>query len=335
MTKSEKNFSWPILGHSQIKKYLQKSIESNKIAHAYLFYGPENVGKSEIADIFCMSLLCKSTLNKPCHKCSSCKQYIKGIYPDVIVIDKEEDKQNITINQIRKLQQKLSLKSFLTDYKITIIRNSELMTEQASNALLKTLEEPFSKTIFILLTENKSKLPDTISSRCQIINFNLVPIFQIENWLILQGIAKRDSKLFAHASNGRPKLAKVFIDDKNYTVNQRESIKVLLEIIKNSNVNEKFLLVDKIIPKKTENRIESLIFTLDQWEYFIRDIMLAKNHNINIISNYYFKETISKLAESLKNKNLVTLLENIYKSKKLLLSSVNPKLIFENLSLSF
>lgn len=334
ITKSEKIFSWPILGHSQIKKYLQRSIKSNSIAHAYLFNGPRDVGKVQIANLFIMSLICKSKFNKPCNECTSCKQFKKNIYPDVLVIDKEESKQNISIDQIRELQQKLSLKSFLTEYKIAIIKNSDTMNEQASNALLKTLEEPTKKTILILLTENKNNLPDTILSRCQILNFNLVPIFQIENWLIAQGVSKRESKIIAHSSNGRPNLAKLLVNDKSYFENQKDAIKFLLELMKNKKINDKFLLIEKNIPKKNEEKQKLLMFTLNQWEYFVRDIVLAKSSNLNAISNYYFKETIIKLSDVLKSKDLVKLLLNIYKSKKLLSSSVNPKLIFENLSLS-
>ena len=332
--KSEKVFSWSLLGHSYIKSYLQRSIESSNISHAYLFYGPNYLGKANLAELFCMSLICKSKTKKPCYKCIFCKQYKKNTHPDVSIIDIEDDKNSITIHQIRELQQKLSLKSFLTNYKIVIIKNSDSMTEQASNALLKTLEEPFINTVFVLLTENKDKLPKTILSRCQVLNFNLVPTFQIENWLITQGIAKREAKILSHSSNGRPGLVDIYLNKKGYLDNQKNVIKTLLEIIKNKNVNERFLLIDKIIPKKNDDKVKILMFILNQWEYFIRDIILAKNDNINIISNYYFKDSIIRLSQSLKSNNLTTLLLNIYQSKKLLLGSVNPKLIFENLSLS-
>ena len=147
----KKRFSWPILGHQSIVNYLQTSIINQKINHAYIFYGPEHIGKSLVADYFVNSLQCEEFNNKnkkiPCQKCNACQQIEKGIHPDIYKVNKESDKKNISIEQVRNLQHKLSMRSFLTSYKVAIIDQAESISLEAANSLLKTIEEPTSKTI--------------------------------------------------------------------------------------------------------------------------------------------------------------------------------------------
>lgn len=326
-------FHWPILGHGQIKKYLQTSIVSNKLGHAYLFYGPESTGKLLMAHYLTASLLCQSISDKkPCQQCTICRQIKKNICADFTVIKKEKDKKNISIKQIRELQHKLSFSSFLTKYKTIIIDDSELMTEEANNALLKTLEEPHLNTIFVLIVKNKKMLPPTIISRCQNISFNLIPLYKIENWLISLGKNKKEAKVIAHLANGRPGLASDFFNNSILLSEQKERIDILLSIIKGG-LNEKFNIIKNLFYDGRELNISKRIDKdLDSWLIFFRDILLVKNQS-SVISNISFKNKILYLMGKYNQKKIIEIISQIIVSKKLLWQSVNPRLILENLVL--
>jgi len=335
MNQSNKiSFRWPILGHSQIKKYLQSSIVNDKLNHAYLFYGPANTGKFLMATYLAASLLCQSDNDKkPCQHCTACKQISKKINTNLLIVKKDKDKKNISIKQIRTIQQKLSLKSFLSEYKIIIIDEAEVMTEEAANALLKTLEEPHAKTIFILVAKNKEILPDTISSRCQTLSFNLIPTYQIENWLITLGKSKKDAQIIAHFANGRPGLANILLSN-NLLLEEREArINKLIAII-NGDLNQKFHNIAIILDEKRGiNPNKNISDILEAWLYFFRDMLLIKNKSSKI-TNILFKSRINQLIKKYPQEKIIKVIHQINQSKKLVGQSVNPRLILENLAIS-
>lgn len=140
-----------MVGQEHILNYLKKSIKKNKISHAYLFEGPGQSEKKEVALWFAERLGCQR--------------------PDITIISVIENKKEISIEQIRELRRYLSLSPHSSPYKIAIIDLAEKMTDEAANALLKTLEEPRGNTVLILITNMASALPETILSRCQEIKF--------------------------------------------------------------------------------------------------------------------------------------------------------------------
>ena len=162
-----------IKGQEQAIHILHRAIETQHIAHAYLFTGPEGVGKKKTALALAQYLNCT---NKPpgsvqsCGICSSCIQAESGSQPDIIVL--EPDGNSIKIEQIRTLLSKVSLRNYDSAYKVIIINDAHLMTDQAANCLLKTLEEPTDNTVFLLITAQIQNLPITILSRCQQIQFH-------------------------------------------------------------------------------------------------------------------------------------------------------------------
>ena len=151
-------FNWPLVGNDHIVEYLAKSIANNNIGGSYIFTGPDNLGKTTVAKYFANALVC---LNKeqgegilPCGQCSACEQVNKQIHGDVHLIKKEKDKKNISIEQVREFIRVLGMASFLNSYKIGIIKHAESLSLEASNALLKTLEEPKVKVIIILVSSS-------------------------------------------------------------------------------------------------------------------------------------------------------------------------------------
>ncbi len=161
-----------IKGQEQAIHILQRAIETRHIAHAYLFTGPEGIGKKKTALALAQYLNCtnksKNTIQS-CGTCPSCIQAENGSQPDIILL--EPDGNSIKIEQIRALLNKVSLRNYDSAYKVIIINDAHLMTDQAANCLLKTLEEPTDNTVFLLITAQVQNLPITILSRCQQIQF--------------------------------------------------------------------------------------------------------------------------------------------------------------------
>ena len=150
--------------------------------HSYLFVGIDGIGKSLLQKEFAHMILCSSNQEKPCATCKSLSRISRGSHPDFLQIEPEDGK-TIKIEQIRYLQEKNCRKTSNFRKKVYIIRNSDKMTREAANGLLKTLEEPPNYAVLILLTENESKLLATIKSRCTKIAFQALSEEEIKIYL--------------------------------------------------------------------------------------------------------------------------------------------------------
>jgi len=158
-----------IIGNTSNKKILEKAIETGKISHSYIFSGPEGTGKSLFAKEFAKAILCENTQNKPCNNCKSCIEFDNYNNPDIVIIDEKEE--SIKTELIKNLTNDVLKKPLNGNRKIYIIDNSENMTREAQNTLLKTLEEPPEYIVIILITKNHNLLLNTIKSRCIKIQF--------------------------------------------------------------------------------------------------------------------------------------------------------------------
>jgi len=175
-----------IVGQEVAVNILKKSIENNRCAHAYLFVGPDGVGKRTTAIAFAKVLNCRTSSSDGCDRCDSCIKIENGTHPDVELISPREGSLTISIDQIRKLQRRVSYKPLEGNWKVYVIDDAASATEEAANCLLKTLEEPPPRVILILITENIYRLLSTVRSRCQLILFRQVPRKIIKKMLIDQ-----------------------------------------------------------------------------------------------------------------------------------------------------
>ena len=162
------NFS-NIIGNDNVKVLLDNLITANNLVHSYMFVGTEGIGKVLFAQNFAKMILCQNE-PKACNTCSSCIKFDSDNHPDFMQIDSEDGK-SIKINQIRLLQEKIAEKPIISNKKVYIINDSDLMTVEAQNCLLKTLEEPPEYAVIILVLSNENKLLSTIKSRCTKIAF--------------------------------------------------------------------------------------------------------------------------------------------------------------------
>ena len=160
-----------VAGQEHIVKTLKNALATNKIAHAYLFTGPRGTGKTTMAKLFAKALNCDEGIGCQCNHCKNCTSIIDGSHPDVLEIDAAS---NRGINEIKELIEKVKYSTILGRYKVYIIDEVHMMTTEAFNALLKTLEEPPAHVIFILATTEPHKILPTILSRCQRYDFTKV-----------------------------------------------------------------------------------------------------------------------------------------------------------------
>ena len=161
-----------VVGQDVIVKTLGNALVNDKVSHAYLFSGPRGTGKTSIAKVFAKMLNCENLKNlKPCEKCISCTQINNNQNIDVIEIDAAS---NNGVDEIREIRNKISLVPTNSKYKVYIVDEVHMLTNQAFNALLKTLEEPPAHAIFIFATTEYYKIPKTILSRCQRFDFKKV-----------------------------------------------------------------------------------------------------------------------------------------------------------------
>lgn len=169
-----------IIGNTNIKTVLEKSIKQNKLSHSYLFIGTQGIGKKMIATEFAKMILCLDD-NKYCNHCKSCIEFDTNNNPDFVLIS--PDGNNIKIEQIRDIQKRIQEKPIISEKKVYIIDNADLMTTEAQNCLLKTLEEPPEFAVIVLIGSNSNTFLPTIKSRCTIMNFNKISDEEMTKYL--------------------------------------------------------------------------------------------------------------------------------------------------------
>ena len=169
-----------LIGNEEVKQILKHTVESGKILHSYIFQGIEGIGKKKFADEFAKMILCTSKVNN-CKECKSCIEFKSKNHPDFFEI--LSDNQSIKIEKIRNMQTTVLEKPIVSNHKVYIIDDADLMTKEAQNCLLKTLEEPPAYVTIILIVSNESKLLSTIKSRCTKILFQPIENNTLNNFL--------------------------------------------------------------------------------------------------------------------------------------------------------
>ncbi len=198
--------SWKnLIGHASTVALLKKNIAEEKFPHAVIFSGEEGIGKRLAAQICAAALLCENPVDgEPCGSCESCRLVAAKSHPDFYVVEPEATKtvRNIKIGQIRELQAEVSLRPINSSRRVVILDGAELLNKAAANCLLKTIEEPPSRTIFILLTASRSSLLMTIRSRCRTIHFEKLSASQISDALTAQGVDPQESQRLSVIAGG-------------------------------------------------------------------------------------------------------------------------------------
>ena len=256
-----------IVGQEHIVEKLAGAIKHDRVAHAYLFAGPRGVGKTSTARILAKALNCKesSTLN-PCGKCSSCLEITQGRSLDVIEID---GASNRGIDEIRTLRENVKFSPLAGKFKIYIIDEVHMLTTEAFNALLKTLEEPPEFVKFIFATTQPHKVIPTILSRCQRFDFRRIPVMdtikQLEKIVQKENIDFERDVLFAIAksSDGSLRDAESVLDQLVSFSRGKVSLKDVVSLLGLVEQDVLFALADTIIRKDTRTALTLLNEIID------------------------------------------------------------------------
>lgn len=335
-------FDWQVIGQIAPLKFLEENIKSRRLGHAYLFCGPHLIGKTTVAKRFFKFLICENfqrdfltreTLKICCNECRACRLYERGAYPDFYLVEKTFDaknakeKQNISVNQIRELHEKIFKRSFANSYKMILIPEAENLSEGASNALLKMIEEPTPKTIFILITKNKDALLPTIVSRCQLVNFQPVAQKFIYDELVRRGASRNLAQELSRLALGRPMVAQNFWLQNEHYVNYKSRLEDITLILGASNA-EKFRWINQFFQINTKK--EQYFELLNHLSIIVRDyILLSLNHE-NLVSHSFLIDQLKKI-KIIKAENL---LKKIELSKDLIQRNLQPRMVIEQIILN-
>lgn len=231
-----------VLGQEKAINILKKTITQNRVPEAYLFCGPDGVGKIKTAKEVAKVCNCQGLKEgDSCDVCSSCYKINHDIHPDVKVI--KPASLHFLITQIQDLQKEVYISPYEGKKKVYILDEVNKMTTQAANAFLKTLEEPSPTTLFILISNSGEILLPTIISRCQPVKFNLIP-FDIQTQVFAQwGVTPTESNLLTQASGGSIGKAKEYLE-KDVFVHQKKITELMENLFKRE---EGFLLISKMV----------------------------------------------------------------------------------------
>jgi len=225
-----------LVGHERQIQYINKSRNADRMPHAYLFHGPSHVGKLTIALMLAQSFFCesakKSDIRSVCGQCASCRAIAEFRHPAVMVLDiahtlvsKKETRKEIPIEDIRELKRIFSFASQGTMMRLAIINEAEKMSEEASNAFLKLLEEPGAHTLIILITLNRDLLLPTIVSRTQAIGFSPVGDSALKAILKEHGAAFDEEEELLMLAAGRPGVLVELCRDPAYAKEERALVR--------------------------------------------------------------------------------------------------------------
>ncbi len=233
-----------IIGNRVAIEMLQKAVQSERISHAYLFQGPEGVGKGLIAKNFAKVLNCLKNGTDACEKCVSCRKINSGNHPDVHWYRPIGVMRMIKVEQIRDFIQNVNIMPYEGRKKVFIVVDADRMNIESQNRLLKTLEEPPGPTVIILTSANPNALLPTILSRCQRINFFTIPRAEIEEYIVKKGKADREkARLVSSLCHGQVGTALKLLDEKKF--DQRVDLYRVLS-------KNRFEMLDDLVEKAAE-----------------------------------------------------------------------------------
>ncbi len=320
-----------IVGQKMFTQSVQNSLRSNKMHHAYLFFGARGVGKTSAARILAKSLNCTNRNDTEfCNHCDNCILITVGNHPDVLEMDAAS---NRGIDHIRHIRENIKFAPMQSQYKVYIIDEVHMLTNEAFNALLKTLEEPPKHIIFILATTEKHKIPETILSRCQIFPFHKFSIDEMKQRLTYI-IQKEDISIdidvlpiIIYQAEGSMRDVLSLLDQMlTYSGDKTITIEMAYIVLGLTNFNTYVNLLDAI----HKRNIKQALFSIEQvyqegynlkqfiWDFLniIKNIYLIKKEVLtnqsSMLPQSYF-ETLQTMTEYWDIHELYSLFEELYK----------------------
>jgi DNA polymerase-3 subunit delta' len=309
-----------VLGQERAIKMLQKALVGERLAHAYLFYGPSGVGKKLAACQFIKALYCSATSPDACGACAACRKITDGNHPDVVWVTAEET--SIKIDQVRTIQHRLSYKPYEQQRSTVVFDGCEKLTLPAANALLKTLEEPPANTLLLLLTGHKDALPVTIVSRCQLVPF--VPLTAAHLYTIFtrHGMEPESARLAAALAEGQ--ADRFAAENFSRTLDLRQTAYTVLQDVTHTKSMTPFLQARQLAGKREQ--CEELLHWLS---LFLRDLTVLKVAPSARLYNDDLQMDLAPIAQRAPLYQLIDAFAQLQQFRSYLSLNSNPQLIFE------
>ena len=342
-----------IIGQNHITQTLINAISLNRISHAYVFSGPRGVGKTTTARILAKSLNCeKGPTIYPCNKCNNCIKITEGYSMDVIEID---GASNRGIDDIRDLRSKVKFAPTEGNFKIYIIDEVHMLTTEAFNALLKTLEEPPPHVIFIFATTAPHKIPDTILSRCQWFNFRRIPLQKIVDKLQLISkdenliVEEKALNIIARNATGSMRDAESIFEQVIAYCGKEINVKNVIDILGITDDDIFFNILDAVIQNDTLRAIEVIHQSSDSggdpaqfirnFTEYVHNLSLLKICNTHILNakGIFIEESEKMLnqSKSIDMEILFDMVNYLTEIEKKMKYSYHPWLLLEMYVLKF
>ena len=333
-----------VSGQEHVVKALKNALRQDKIVHAYLFSGPRGIGKTTIARIFAKTVNCKcAPTDKACNECENCIAISNGEFNDIIEIDAAS---NNSVDEIRELRDKVKYLPSSGRYKVYIIDEVHMLTTQAFNALLKTLEEPPKHVIFILCTTEAHKIPLTIQSRCQRFDFRAINQEEISNKLLeiaeLENIQidKDAVDLISLEADGGMRDALSLLDQSIAYGNEKISVDDVLAVSGKVSTQTLVRIVEFIKEKDSINAIKELNKLLSLGKEvpkilnslinFYKDLLMYKNIGESYASRLLVNEPgFINLSRELSNATMYVNIDILSKTQNDIKFAANQKLYLE------
>ena len=308
-----------VVGHRDIIQYIQDAVKQNKVSHAYIMNGQRGSGKKLLAKLFAMTLQCETGSTDPCGECKSCIQAHNNNQPDIITI-RHEKPASISVDDIREqLNGDIMIKPYSSPYKIYIIPEADLLTVQAQNALLKTIEEPPEYAVIFLLTENADSLLPTICSRCVMLKLRNIKDKLVKKYLMEQlEVPDYQAEVCAAFAQGNIGRAILLAKSEHFNEIKEEAIQ-LLKYIDEMELHEIVSAIKEINKYKLE-----VTDYLDIITIWYRDILLYKA--TKDVDGLVFGDQlkyIKERAEKSSYEGIGIILDSIEKAKTRLKANVN------------
>ena len=318
--------SWPIVGHEWAVGLLERSIQSGRLGHAYLFTGPAHVGKTALAVAFAQALVCQRGGGAPCGECATCERITQDRYPDVQIIAAE--KATIQIDQVRALQTDAALSPLEGRYKVFIIQEIERATQPAANALLKILEEPPPQVILLLTASRRDRVLPTILSRCQVIGLRPLPLSQIQEALAQRwDVAPDQAMLLARLSCGALGWAvQAHSDAQQWQMRAR--VLDEFQTFAARDVLQRLAYAESLARQK-----DSLETVLGMWMTWWRDILLIQQGLSDAIVNLDRRTQLAQQADLHSPEAVTGALTDLALTFRRLNANVNARLALDVLTL--